>query len=142
MRRLWLLVPVCLLALSAPALASASDAQLWTALGGSVTCGIAIHPFNTPPMQLLCSATSVPAPKAKGVGDPGFVFLGSTGHPLLARLSQDSFVGAHPVALKNGNRWGGIGPIGVKCTIGARAVRCVNRSHHGFTITKSSYHSF
>jgi hypothetical protein len=142
MRRLWLLSLACVLCVSAPALASASDAQLWTALGGNVTCGIAIHPLNTPPMQLLCSARSVPAPKAKGVGDPGFVFLGSTGHPSLARLSQDSFVGAHPVALKNGSRWGGIGPISVKCTISARAVRCVNRSHHGFTITKGSYRSF
>lgn len=142
MRRLWSLILACVLCLSAPALASPSNAQLWTALGGNVTCGIAIHPVNTPPMQLLCSARSVPAPKAKGVGDPGFVFLGSTGHPSLARLSQDSFVGARPVALKNGNRWGSIGPISVKCTIGARAIRCVNSSHHGFTITKSSYHSF
>jgi hypothetical protein len=142
MRRLWLLVPACVLCLSAPALASTSDAQLWTALGGNVTCGIAIHPVNTPPMQLLCSARSVPAPKAKGFGDPGFVFIGSTGRPSLARLSQDSFVGAHPVVLKSGSRWGGIGPISVKCTISTGAIRCVNRSRHGFTITKSSYHSF
>ncbi len=142
MRRLWLLILACVLALSAPALASASDAQLWTALGGNVTCGIAIHPLNTPPMQLLCSARSVPAPKAKGVGDPGFVFLGSTGRPLLARLSQDSFVGTNPVALKNWEQVGGMGPIDVKCTISVKSVRCVNRSHHGFTITKSSYHSF
>jgi hypothetical protein len=93
-------------------------------------------------MQLLCSARSVPAPKAKGIGDPGFVFLGSVGHPSLARLSQDSFVGVNPVALKKGSSWGGIGPVSVKCEIGAKAVRCVNRSDHGFTITKSSYHSF
>lgn len=142
MRRLWLLILPCVLCLSAPALASTSDAQLWTALGGSVTCGFAIHPFNTPPMQLLCSARSVPAPRAKGVGDPGFVFLGSVGHPSLARLSQDSFVGRNPVVLKNGSSWGGIGPVSVKCKIGAKALRCVNRSHHGFTITKGSYHSF
>lgn len=93
-------------------------------------------------MQLLCSARSVPAPpKGQGFGDPGFVFLGSTGHPQLARLSQDSFVGSHAVKLKSGKKWE-VGPIAVKCTIGAKAVRCVNRSHHGFTITKSSYRGF
>lgn len=141
MRRLGLLIIACVLALSAPALASASDAQIWTALNGNVTCGIAIHPPNSPPMELLCSARSVPAPKAKGVGDPGFVFLGSNGRPVLARLSQDSFVGTSPLALKTGSKWS-VGPIGVKCTISAKAVRCVNRSRHGFTITKSSYRSF
>src|SRR5689334_15792154 len=63
---------------------SMSSAQLWTALGGKVTCGVAIHPVNSPPMQLLCNAKPVPPPKAKGIGDPGFVFLGSTGRPSLA----------------------------------------------------------
>jgi hypothetical protein len=147
-RRAWfstLICICCLLAVaSAPALATTttSTAQLWTALGGNVTCGIAIHPVNTPPMQLLCSAKPVPAPKAKGFGDPGFVFLGSVGHPSLARLSQDSFVGMSPVALARGRKWGGVGPISVTCTIGASAVRCVNRSRHGFTITRSSYRAF
>jgi len=122
-------------------LASMSSAQLWTALGGNVTCGVAIHPVNSPPMQLLCSAKPVPAPKANGVGDPGFVFLGSTGHPSLARLSQDSFVGTKPVVLSRGRTWG-IGPISVTCAIRPGAVRCSNRSHHGFTITKSSYRAF
>jgi hypothetical protein len=135
-----LLVLVCMF--GAPALASTSGAQLWTALGGSITCGIAIHPPNTPPIQLLCSARHVPAPKAKGVGDPGFVFIGSVGRASLARLSQDSFVGSKPVALKSGSSWGGSGPIKVQCRISARAVRCVNRSHHGFAITKSSYRAF
>ncbi len=122
-------------------LGSTSSAQLWTALGGKVTCGVAIHPVNSPPMQLLCSAKPVPAPKAGGVGDPGFVFLGSTGHPSLARLSQDSFVGTKAVALSQGRQWG-IGPINVTCTISLRAVSCANRSHHGFMITKSSYRAF
>ena len=58
-----------------------------------------------------------------------------------ARLSQDSFVGSHAVKLRSGSKWE-VGPIDVKCTISARAVRCVNRSHHGFTITKSSYRAF
>ena len=110
---------VCLQSASAPALGSTSTAQLWTALGGNVVCGIAIHPLNTPPMQLLCSARSVPAPKTGGFGDPGFVFLGSVGRPSLARLSQNSFVGTHQVALGSGRKWGGIGPIEVTCTIGA-----------------------
>jgi hypothetical protein len=146
-RRVWFSILVCVFCLSAvaltPALASNSTAQLWTALGGNVTCGIAIHPPNSPPMQLLCSARSVPAPKmGVGFGDPGFVFLGSTGRPSLARLSQDSFVGTHQKALGSGRKWGGIGPIEVTCTIGASSVRCVNRTRHGFTITRSSYRAF
>jgi hypothetical protein len=131
----------CALALPGSAPASTSDAQLWSALGGNVICGVAIHPLNTPPIQLLCSATPIPAPRAKGSGDPGFVFIGSVGPPSRARLSQDSFVGTSPVALKSGSGWQG-GPIDVKCKIGVRAVRCVNRSHHGFRITKTSYRSF
>jgi hypothetical protein len=102
---------------------------------------VAIHPVNSPPMQLLCSSPPIPAPKGKGIGDPGFVFLGSTGRPQLARLSQDSFVGTHAVALKAGRKWS-IGPISVVCTIKAASVRCVNRSGHGFTLTKHSYRSF
>jgi hypothetical protein len=146
-RRLRFLIPACALALaasasaSAPALGSTSGAALWTALGGNVTCGIAIHPPNTPPSQVLCSAQQVPAPRAMSVGDPGFVFLRSAGRPTLARLSQDTFVGIEPVALRSGRRWH-TGPISVTCTIGARSVRCENRSHHGFTITKSSYRAF
>jgi hypothetical protein len=124
-----------------PALASTSGAELWSALGGQVTCGIAIHPPNTPPMQLLCAARAVPAPKGKGIGDPGFVFLGTVGRPERARLSQDSFVGTHSVKLGRGSNWG-VGPIAVKCTVSATAVRCTNRSRHGFTITKSSYRAF
>ncbi len=58
-----------------------------------------------------------------------------------ARLSQDSFVGSHAVKLKSGTKWE-VGPIAVKCTISAKAVRCTNRSHHGFKITKSSYRAF
>ncbi len=146
-RRIWLSTLACVCCLSAvasaPALGSNSSAQLWTALGGNVACGIAIHPPNTPPTQLLCSARSVPAPKAGvGFGDPGFVFLGSVGRPSLARLSQDTFVGMHPVALGRGRKWGGIGPISVTWTIGASAVRCVNHARHGFTITRSSYRAF
>lgn len=142
-RRRRLLVLVCTVGAVAPAaaLASPSRAPLWTALGGRVACGVAIHLPNRPATQVLCSAKPVPAPKAKSFGDPGFVFLGSLGHPSLARLSQDSFVGTHIVVLKRGRKWSG-GPIKVTCSIGASAVSCENRSHHGFTITRSSYRAF
>jgi hypothetical protein len=143
-----LLVPIAILALAssisataAARAASTSDAQLWTALSGQITCGVAIHPPNSPPMQLLCDSPPVPPPKHGGFGDPGFVFLGSTGRPSLARLSQDSFVGTRAVPLKAGRSWA-IGPIAVTCRISATAVRCTNRSRHGFTITKSSYRPF
>jgi hypothetical protein len=140
--RLPLLAAIGTLAVAGPAAASTSNAEFWTALGGNLTCGVAIHPANSPPMQLLCSAVHIPPPKAKGIGDPGFVFLGSTGRPSLARLSQDSFVGTHAVGLKTGRRWSGGGPILVTCTVAAESVRCVNHSGHGFAITKKSYHSF
>ena len=149
-----LLIPTAILALASSASATAgatvtararaastSSAQLWTALGGQITCGVAIHPVNSPPMELLCDSPPVPAPKHGGFGDPGFVFLGSVGRPSLARLSQDSFVGTHAARLKPGRSWA-IGPIAVTCKIGVTAVRCTNRSRHGFTITKSSYHAF
>jgi hypothetical protein len=135
------LVAVCVFGLAAPAFAASSGAQLWTALDGNVTCGIAIHPPNTPPMRLLCSARVVPPPTVKGVGDPGFVFLGSVGRPSRARLSQDSFVGTHAVMLRSGRRWG-VGPIDVTCTVTTSAVQCENRSHHGFKITAASYRAF
>jgi hypothetical protein len=141
MARLRVLLAVCVLGFAAPAFASTSGAQLWTALGGKVTCGIAIHPPNSPPMRVLCSAKAVPPPRAKGFGDPGFVFLASVGHPSLARLSQDSFVGTRAVVLGSGRTWS-IGPISVRCTVSASAVRCENHSHHGFTITAGSYSAF
>lgn len=131
----------CALVLAAPALASTSRAPFWTALGGNVVCGVAIHAPGSPASQLLCSARPVPAPKAKGIGDPGFVFLGSTGRPVLARLSQDSFTGSTPVALASGSSWS-TPHLRVTCSLSAAAVRCTNHSEHGFTITKSSYHAF
>ncbi|MGH2851570.1 MAG: hypothetical protein ACRDLP_13245 [Solirubrobacteraceae bacterium] len=141
MVRLRVLLTLCLLGLTTPAFAASSGARLWTALGGRVTCGVAIHPPNSPAMRLLCSARVVPPPKAKSVGDPGFVFLGSVGRPSPARLSQDSFVGTHAVTLGRGRRWA-LGPIDVTCTVTASAVRCENRSHHGFKITAGSYRAF
>jgi hypothetical protein len=139
--RVLILAGALALAIAAPSSAATSGVPLWTALGGSVTCGIAIHPVNSPPMRLLCASSRIPPPKAGGVGDPGFVFLASTGRPAVARLSQDSFVAAHAVSLRDGSTWS-VGPIALRCTIAASAVRCVNRSGHGFRITRRSYNSF
>jgi hypothetical protein len=131
------------LAAAVPALASTSNVELWQALGNNVVCGIAIHPVNSPPMQILCSSRSVPPPKRKSEGDPGNVFLASSGRPQLARLSQDTFVGTHFATLAPGTTWGNdIGPVKVVCRISATAVRCANPAGHGFTITRHSYRAF
>jgi len=140
-RRLLAFAAALPLTVATPALASTSSAQLWTALGGAVACGVAIHPASSPPTRLLCSARHVPPPKTRGVGDPGFVFLGSAGRPSLARLSQDSFIGTRAVTLASGSKWH-VEAIDATCTVGSSAVRCVNRSNHGFTITRSSYGAF
>lgn len=128
-------------AAAAPALAGPSTAGLWVALGNSVACGLSIHlPGQAP--RLLCSSRTVPAPKHGGnTGDPGFVFLGSAGRPQLARLSQDTFASSHQVRLPAGANWQSV-EIGVRCTIGATAVRCANPAGHGFTITRHSYQAF
>jgi hypothetical protein len=140
--RLTITTCALLAAAAAPALAASSSPELWTALGGNVVCGLAIHPVNTPPIQLLCSSPVVPAPKTgSAVGDPGNVFLGSIGRPLLRRLSQDSFVGSHQVKLPRGTTWS-VGPIAVRCTVSTSRVRCENRRGHGFTITRRSYAAF
>jgi hypothetical protein len=127
--------------LSSSSAASTSSAILWTALKGKVTCGLAIPRGES----LLCIARPVPPPPVMEIGDPGNVFLSSTGAPLLARLSQASFEGeydgAHEVPLKSGETWSR-GTLGVRCTISTTAVRCSNRSSHGFTITDSSYRAF
>jgi hypothetical protein len=143
MRRISPLLIVCAIALAAcgASRGSTSSAQLWTAFGGQMACGVAIHPVNSPPMQILCSSPLIPPPLTRGFGDPGFVFLGSTGKPQLTRTSQDTYAGTHAVALKTGTSWS-VGPISVTCTISATAMRCTNRSHHGFTITKTAYHAF
>ncbi|MGD0199012.1 MAG: hypothetical protein ABSC56_14050 [Solirubrobacteraceae bacterium] len=128
-----------------PALAaSQSKVDLWTALDGNVTCGAAIHVPGNPASELICSDARIPAPKNEGpaAGDPGFVFLASSGRPVLARTSQDTFAGTgNPVKLPAGTRWH-LDTVEVTCTISAQSVRCVNGAHHGFTITKRSYAAF
>jgi hypothetical protein len=127
---------------------ASSRASLWAALDGKVICGLAIH-LPEAPAELLCAARSVPPPKHTNVseGDPGFVFLGSAGHPRPARLSQYSWEreggweSKHRVELKTGQEWGS-GSIEVACTIRAHGVRCVNDARHGFTIKMGSYRAF
>jgi hypothetical protein len=129
-----------------------SGPLVWTALGSKVACGLAyVGSKNNP---VLCDALPVPPPNIPpcsaghatrcSEGDPGFVFLNRAGRPLLARLSQYTWVGEgaiRAVALRTGSTWS-IRATGVTCTVGAKAVRCANRAHHGFTITRSSYRAF
>jgi hypothetical protein len=145
-RRLGILAAVltCCLAVAAHAASTTSKAELWTALGGNLGCGAAIHSPGKPVTQIICSDIRIPAPKNEGPadGDPGFVFLGSSGRPVLARTSQDTFAGTgNPVKLPAGTTWR-LAAVNVTCTISAQSVRCVNGAHHGFTITKRSYASF
>lgn len=107
-RRLGILAAVltCCLAVAAHAASTTSKAELWTALGGNLGCGAAIHSPGKPVTQIICSDIRIPAPKNEGPadGDPGFVFLGSSGRPVLARTSQDTFAGTgNPVKLPRGN---------------------------------------
>jgi hypothetical protein len=125
---------------------ASSHASLWSALDGKVICGLSIHPPQLP-TQLLCASRHVPPPPHSNRldGDPGFVFLGSTGSPRLAKLSQYSWEEERDLrtvgALTAGSEWRRAG-IDVTCTVDATAVRCTNGSGHGFRITKSSYGGF
>jgi hypothetical protein len=146
MRRLGALTVVIACSLAGvPALAaSTSKAEFWTALDGNLGCGAAIHEPGKPVSQILCSDVHIPAPRNERAsdGDPGFVFLASSGRPVLARLSQDTFAATgNPVKLGVGTTWS-LGAVKVTCSIGAQSVRCVNGAHHGFTITKRSYSAF
>jgi len=139
-----LIVSLCGLALAVTgvAVAKTSHVKLWTSGNGGIACGYKIHPAHVPASKLLCVSAVIPAPKRKAPGAPGdggFVQIGRTGSPQLLRLSQDSFVNVKAVALKRGTTWRG---LGVTCAVGQTSVRCVNGSHHGFTITGSSYKAF
>jgi hypothetical protein len=144
-RRLGVLTIVIACSVAAPALAtSTSTVELWSALGRSLACGPAIHSPGKPVSEIICSDLLIPAPKNEGAvdGDPGFVFLASSGRAVPARTSQDTFAGTgNPVKLSAGTTWH-FGTLKVSCSIGAESVRCVNAAHHGFTITKHSYAPF
>jgi hypothetical protein len=127
---------------------SASHATLWRALGGKVRCGLALT--TKPPSKLLCQGSAIPAPKGSNAneGDPGFVFLGRTRRPSVARLSQNTWVGAETfplrqvfVALGSGRTWSSRS-LRISCSIRRASVRCQNHAGHGFTLTRTSYRAF
>jgi hypothetical protein len=125
---------------------NASHAQLWSALGGKVTCSLAIRSRSSPNMA-LCASRPIPPPRDPDIveGDPGFVYLTQHGRPKLARISQYSWERGWrykesntPTRLPAGTTWtlpGG----GVRCVIRPATVRCSNRDGKGFILTRSSY---
>jgi len=131
---------------SSGSIGSVSHASLWQALGGKVRCGLALGT----PSRLLCSSRAIPAPKGSNPmeGDPGFVFLGTSRRPTVARLSQNTWVGAESfplhqvfVPLGSGRRWSTRNRR-ITCAIRRRSIRCTNDAGHGFTLTRSSYRAF
>jgi hypothetical protein len=104
-----------------------------------VTCGVEIHALNQRATEVLCAARGIPAPKQKGVGDPGFVQLSVLGQPQLLRLSQDSFVAGKSVRLGRGRLWN---QLGVTCHTALTTVMCFNGDNHGFVIGNGRYVSF
>jgi hypothetical protein len=106
---------------------------------GKVTCGIEIHAPNKPATEVLCAARGIPAPKRKGVGDPGFVQLGVLGQPQVLRLSQNSCVAGKSVKLGRGRLWN---QLGVTCHMALTTVMCFNGDNHGFVIGDGHYRSF
>jgi hypothetical protein len=118
--------------------------RIWAALGGAVTCGLS----GPSPHHLLCQNAHIPPPPRWDPdttgGDPGFVSLSGTGRPQVTFLSQYSWIGRgaiKTVAITGSRTWR-IRGTGIACTIGKRAVRCSNRSRHGFTITRKAYRPF
>jgi hypothetical protein len=105
----------------------------------NVTCGVEIHAPSQPATEVLCSAKGIPAPKRKGIGDPGFVQLAVLGRPQVLRLSQDSFVAAKPATLARGRLWN---QLGVSCHVALTTVMCFNGANHGFVIGNGHYKSF
>ena len=105
----------------------------------SVTCGIEIHAPSKRATEVLCAAAGIPAPKTKGIGDPGFVQLNVLGKPQLLRLSQDSFVAGSSVKLGRGRLWN---QLGVTCHVAQTTVMCFNGDNHGFVIGNGHYKSF
>jgi hypothetical protein len=126
-----------------------SEALVWRALGGKVICGVVSHVEGKPPTAMLCFARPIPPPPRSGnfEGDPGFAFLRSKGQAHPTRISQYSWIPKNGWLAKNqtslvaGERWT-YPQLDVHCAIAASRVRCVNRSGHGFMISRSSYRGF
>lgn len=127
-----------------------SQALLWSALGGKVTCG-PTHPIPVQPEQLLCIARSIPPPKPDThplYGDP-VVFLKAHGRTERVRLNQGGLwekeyvtgTNADATRLRAVTRWKRRG-LAVTCAVKKRAVRCRNSDGHGFVIRRGSYRAF
>ncbi len=123
-----------------------SHVLLWKALDGKVICGVVFHLQNQPASQILCQARVIPPPaNPPPDGDPGFVFLSGNGRPDRAMISPYTWQ-APPRSpkflptLRVGQKWS-YRRIGVACRANRRKVVCVNRSRHGFVITKRRYRS-
>jgi hypothetical protein len=119
--------------------ASKSKATMFRALGARVSCGVEIHAPSTPPREVLCAARGIPAPRAPGIGDPGFVQIAVFGSPRRLRLSQDSFVAGPAVKLGRGRLWN---ELGVTCHVAETTVMCFNDNNHGFVIGNGHYLAF
>jgi hypothetical protein len=125
-----------------------SHPQLWSALGGKVTCGIAFHTAR-PAREILCEASPIPAPTGvdPSLGDPGWVYLKASGPAETALISQYSWqVGINETRVRipqlaPGTTWR-FGPLGTACSISAESVNCTNQAGHGFTVTAESYSAF
>jgi hypothetical protein len=117
----------------------ASSPLLWTVLEGKVWCG----PTAPPLRELLCQSKSVPPPPTPAdYGDPGFVFLHTTGQPQPARVSQLLWHEHQtPTPLAAGASWSST-ELQITCRVSASNVRCSNASSNGFTITQTGYSAF
>lgn len=126
-----------------------SQALLWSALGGKVRCGLTYHAPGIAE-QLLCLASSIPAPKSDShplYGEP-VVFLKARGRPQRVRLNQggvfekEQLLGSTSATqLRAGTSWNR--PVlDVTCGVEKRAVRCRNSDGHGFVIRQDSYRGF
>jgi hypothetical protein len=126
-----------------------SQVLLWSALGGKVRCGPTYHPPGMPE-ELLCIASSIPAPKPDThplYGEP-VVFLKARGRPQRVRLNQgglfekEQLLGiTSATQLRPGTSWNRP-ELGVTCAVEKRAVRCRNSDGHGFVIRQDAYRAF
>jgi len=123
----------------AAAAAPISKAIQFTNRSGKVTCGIEIHAPNKPATEVLCAAKGIPAPKAKGIGDSGFVQIAVLGKPRVLRISQNSWVAGKSAKLGRGRLWN---QLGVTCHMGGADVMCFNGDNHGFVIGNGHYRTF
>jgi hypothetical protein len=110
---------------------------LWSALEGTVQCGLTV---GLP--ELMCQSRVIPAPSSPGEGDAGFVFLQATGAATPARVSQLVWPTYGPFTpLAAGATWSDPA-LQITCSIGESEVRCSNGSGNGFAISQTGYTGF